>query len=266
MGLDLQEVLVLHRFRTNQGHVVGAGVVVLGIEAGRVCEVAVLAAEACRLRIHHVGEGLAGPRHMAGECIAALIRGFQQQRVETVPYRQDITLFDLGIRRPGVNIVHVIMAEGDLLVEVTVLQHYECGQDLRDRRRCHLFVHVLLEQDRPGVRVEDDAGARGKLRVREVPRGVRAHREERRPQGTYEKGHEDGSARSAPSPVMMMNHEIYFLFASRSRHSRDGACHTISIFLIRRPMSTLAFGAEVFSYQVPRSVLPFRRGRSGRRR
>ena len=217
MGLDFQEILVLHRFRTDQCHVIGTGVVVLGIEPGRVCEVAVLAAEACRLCIHHVGEGLAGPRHMAGECIAALIRGLQQQRVETVPYRQDVTLFDLGIRRPGVNIVHVIMTEGHLLVEVTVLQHHECGQHLRDRRRGHLFVHVLLEQDRPGVRVEDDAGARGELRVREVPRGVRAHREERRPQGTYEKGHEDGSAGSAPSPVIMIKHGfLSFLLTDQS--------------------------------------------------
>ena len=217
MGLDFQEILVLHRFRTDQCHVIGTGVVVLGIEPGRVCEVAVLASEACRLCIHHVGEGLAGPRHMAGECIAALIRGLQQQRVETVPYRQDVTLFDLGIRRPGVNIVHVIMTEGHLLVEVTVLQHHECGQHLRDRRRGHLFVHVLLEQDRPGVRVEDDAGARGELRVREVPRGVRAHREERRPQGTYEKGHEDGSAGSAPSPVIMIKHGfLSFLLTDQS--------------------------------------------------
>ena len=206
MGLDLQEVPVLHRFRTDQCHIIGTGVVVLGIEAGRICEVAVLAAEACRLRIHHVDEGLAGTRHMAGECIAALIRRFQQQCVETVPYRQDVALFDLGIRRSGVDIVHVIMTEGHLLVEVTVLQYHERGQHLRDRRRGHLFVHVLLKQDRPGVRVEDDAGARGEIRIREVPRGVRVHREERRPQGTYEKGHEDGSAGSAPSPVMMIKH------------------------------------------------------------
>ena len=132
MGLDLQEVPVLHRFRTDQCHIIGTGVVVLGIEAGRICEVAVLAAEACRLRIHHVGEGLAGTRHMAGECIAALIRRFQQQRVETVPHRQNVTLFDLGIRRSGVDIVHVIMTEGHLLIEVTVLQYHERGQHLRD--------------------------------------------------------------------------------------------------------------------------------------
>ena len=132
---------------------------------------AVLAAQLLHLPVHHVDESVPASRHMLCKGVGGLVRGCQQQQIEAVLHREDISLIQgILVSAASLHVIDGVVGEYHLFVQGRVLQNHQGCQKLGDAGRRLLHVNPLSVEDRAGIQIHDNA------RLGQYPRIVGPYR------------------------------------------------------------------------------------------
>ena len=148
----------------DQRHVVRCRDMVCVVQAVRIHEMRVGAAELSGSPVHLLRERGDRARDMLGESVCDLVRGFQHEPVETIPHLDTVALREFQIHRARLQISGRAVGEHNHVILRTVLEHQKCRHKLGDRSRIELLIRVLLIQKLSRRRIVERRALRGNLR------------------------------------------------------------------------------------------------------
>ena len=161
--------LVLIGFSGNQGQVIGAGIVLIIVQAAGIDKMRIDAAQLLRPVVHGLNECIViSPHisaHMLRDRVGALIGGGEQHPVESLLHAHLLPHISGNVGAVGLVLENRVRGKGDGLVELAVLQGQQSRHQLGRRGRIAGRLILLAIKDLSAVQIHEDGGRRLDLRL-----------------------------------------------------------------------------------------------------